>query len=199
MSLDLRHKSLRIFCAFLPKKVNHPIKDIFVPAMKEERVILVDENDKPVGMMGKLEVHQKGLLHRAFSVFIFNGEGELLLQKRAGTKYHSPGLWTNTCCSHPMPGEETLVAANRRLKEEMGLDTLLIHKTAFIYRTAFDNGLIEHEFDHVFIGQTNDHPIINIEEVEEFKWMSMKDVKQDIKACPENFTSWFKIAMEKVF
>jgi isopentenyl-diphosphate Delta-isomerase len=167
--------------------------------MQEEQVILVDENDKAIGTMGKLEVHQKGLLHRAFSVFIFNDKGELLLQKRAGSKYHSPGLWTNTCCSHPQPGEETLAAANRRLKEEMGMDCILIHKTAFIYKTKFGNGLTEHEFDHVYIGQSNEHPIINLNEVDEYKWVNMEDLKADIKTCPENFTSWFKIAIEKVF
>lgn len=167
--------------------------------MQEEQVILVDENDKPIGNMGKLEVHQKGLLHRAFSVFIFNDKGELLLQKRASTKYHSPGLWTNTCCSHPQPGEETLNAANRRLREEMGIDTILIHKTSFIYRTEFDNGLTEHEFDHVFVGQSNDHPVINKLEIDEFKWMSLNTIKEDIKNSPQNFTSWFKIALENVF
>ncbi len=167
--------------------------------MPEEKVILVDEHDKPIGTMGKLEVHQKGQLHRAFSVFIFNDKGELLLQKRAKDKYHSAGLWTNTCCSHPQPNEETLAAANRRLKEEMGLDTILIHKTSFIYKTPFDNGLTEHELDHVFIGQSNENPIINQEEVDSFKWLSIAKIKEEIKKHPENFTSWFRIALEKVF
>ena len=167
--------------------------------MTEEKVILVDENDKPIGTMGKLEVHQKGQLHRAFSVFIFNDKGELLLQRRALSKYHSAGLWTNTCCSHPQPNEETLAAANRRLQEEMGMDTILIHKTSFIYKTPFDNGLTEHEFDHVFIGQSNENPIINPEEVYSFKWMTLEKVKEAIKKDPENFTSWFRIALENVF
>lgn len=167
--------------------------------MQEEQVILVDENDKPIGTMGKLEVHQKGLLHRAFSVFIFNDKGELLLQKRASTKYHSPGLWTNTCCSHPSPGEETLTAANRRLKEEMGMDTILIHKTSFIYRTEFDNGLTEHEFDHVYVGNYNENPVLNEDEAEDYKWVNLTDLKEDIKNSPQSFTSWFKIAVEKVF
>jgi isopentenyl-diphosphate delta-isomerase len=167
--------------------------------MNEEQVILVDEFDKPIGSMGKLEVHQKGLLHRAFSVFIFNDKGELLLQRRALSKYHSAGLWTNTCCSHPNPNEETLAAANRRLKEEMGMDTILIHKTSFIYKTPFDNGLTEHEFDHVFIGQSNENPIINPEEVDSFKWLSLEKLKEEIKKDPENFTTWFRIALEKVF
>jgi len=167
--------------------------------MAEEQVILVDEHDKPIGTMGKLEAHQKGQLHRAFSVFIFNDKGELLLQKRALSKYHSAGLWTNTCCSHPKPNEETLAAANRRLREEMGLDSLLIHKTSFIYKTPFDNGLTEHEFDHVFIGQSNEDPIINLEEVDSFKWLSLENVKEEIKRTPESFTSWFKIALGMVF
>lgn len=167
--------------------------------MQEEQVILVDENDKPIGTMGKLEVHQRGLLHRAFSVFIFNDKGELLLQKRAYTKYHSPGLWTNTCCSHPSPGEETLSAANRRLKEEMGMDTILIHKTSFIYRTEFDNGLTEHEFDHVYVGNYNENPVLNEDEAEDHQWMSLENIKKAIQKKPDDFTSWFKIAIDKVF
>jgi len=167
--------------------------------MPEVEVILVDEQDKPIGAMGKLEVHQKGLLHRAFSVFIFNDQGEVLLQRRALDKYHSAGLWTNTCCSHPLPNENTLSAANRRLKEEMGMATELKHKTSFIYKTPFDNQLTEHEFDHVFVGYTNDNPVINKEEVDSFKWVGLDSLKKEIKTSPELFTSWFKIAMEKVF
>jgi isopentenyl-diphosphate delta-isomerase len=165
----------------------------------DNHVILVDENDRALGTMEKMEAHQKGLLHRAFSIFIFNDKGELLLQKRASTKYHSAGLWTNTCCSHPHPGEETLAAAKRRLKEEMGIDALLIHKTSFVYKTNFDNGLTEHEFDHVYIGNYNKNPVLNENEAEEYKWMSLENTKKDIHKCPENFTSWFIIAMEKVF
>ncbi len=149
--------------------------------------------------MEKMEAHQKGVLHRAFSVFIFNDKGELLLQKRASTKYHSAGLWTNTCCSHPYPGEETLAAAKRRLKEEMGMDALLIHKTSFVYKTKFDNGLTEHEFDHVFIGNYNENPVLNEDEAEEYKWVDLNKVKEDVKKFPQNYTSWFKIALEKVF
>ena len=167
--------------------------------MVEDQVILVDENDKPIGTMGKLEVHQKGLLHRAFSVFIFNDKGEMLLQRRALTKYHSAGLWTNTCCSHPQPNEDTLAAANRRLQEEMGMSANLTHKASFIYKTPFDNSLTEHEFDHVFIGYSNTNPVINIEEVDSFKWMSIDAIKVAIKNKPDEFTSWFKIALEKVF
>ena len=115
-------------------------------------VILVDENDAPIGIMEKIEVHQKALLHRAFSVFIFNSKGEMLLQKRANNKYHSPGLWTNACCSHPSPGQDTLEAATKRLQEEMGFTTAIEKVFDFIYKAPFDNGLTEYEFDHVFIG-----------------------------------------------
>lgn len=167
--------------------------------IRKNHVILVDEQDHPLSSMEKMEAHKKGVLHRAFSVFIFNDKGELLLQKRASTKYHSAGLWTNTCCSHPYPGEETLAAANRRLKEEMGMDTLLIHKTSFVYKTEFDNGLTEHEFDHVFIGNYNENPVLNEEEAEDYKWVTLENIKKDIKICPENFTSWFKIALERIF
>ena len=167
--------------------------------MPKEEVILVDENDIAIGSMEKLEAHQKGILHRAFSVFIFNSNNELLLQRRALTKYHSSGLWTNTCCSHPQPNEDTLAAANRRLKEEMGMQTSLTHKTSFIYKTNFDNGLTEHEFDHVFIGHTDTNPTINPEEVDSYKWISLEELKASIKTNPELYTSWFKIAMEKVF
>lgn len=167
--------------------------------MPEDQVILVDENDVPVGTMGKLEAHQKGLLHRAFSVFIFNDKNELLLQRRALDKYHSAGLWTNTCCSHPQPNEDTLAAANRRLKEEMGMTTELKHKSSFIYKTPFDNNLTEHEFDHVFVGYSNEEPVLNPFEVADSKWISLEELKMEIKSSPEKFTSWFKIAMERVF
>lgn len=166
--------------------------------MREE-VILVDELDKPIGVMEKLEAHQKGLLHRAFSVFIFNGKGELLLQQRALSKYHSAGLWTNTCCSHPRPNEDTMAAAKRRLIEEMGIETQLIHKTHFIYKTAFENGLTEHEYDHIYFGNYSETPDINKDEVEAFKWMHPQIIKVEITNFPEKYTSWFKIAMEKLF
>lgn len=166
--------------------------------MKEE-VILVDELDNVTGSMEKLEAHQKGQLHRAFSVFIFNTKGELLLQQRAIDKYHSAGLWTNTCCSHPRPNENTLSAAERRLKEEMGLETALTHKTHFIYRTEFDNGLTEHEFDHIFFGTTDLDPKINKNEVENFSWKSPAAILTDISQNPAKYTSWFKIAMKKLF
>jgi isopentenyl-diphosphate Delta-isomerase len=172
----------------------------FIEKMElKEEVILVDATDAQVGVMEKLEAHRKGLLHRAFSVFIFNSKNEMLLQKRAAEKYHSPGLWTNACCSHPRPGENTLNAAKRRLKEEMGLETELNFKTSFIYKTAFDNGLTEHEFDHIYIGETDEQPGLNKLEVESFKWLSIEKIKEEIHLNPERFTSWFKIAMERFF
>ena len=166
--------------------------------MKEE-VILVDLHDNEIGSMEKMMAHQKGLLHRAFSVFVFNKKNELLLQKRASSKYHSGGLWTNTCCSHPRPGENNKDAAKRRLLEEMGLEVELQYKTAFTYRTEFDNGLIEHEFDHVFTGISESAPKINLSEVEDYKWETLADLKENTKRFPEKYTSWFKIAVEKLF
>lgn len=167
--------------------------------MPEDQVILVDITDTPIGSAGKMEAHEKGLLHRAFSVFIFNSKNELLLQRRALTKYHSAGLWTNTCCSHPRPEENTLDAANRRLKEEMGMSAPLQHKLSFIYKTPFDNGLTEHEFDHVYFGVTNNMPEINTEEVDSYRYISINDLKNEIEKKPEQFTSWFKIVLEKLF
>ena len=164
--------------------------------MSIEKVILVDENDNQVGVMPKLEAHQKGLLHRAFSVFIFNSKYELLLQKRASSKYHSGGLWTNTCCSHPREGEEILDAAKRRLIEEMGIDTSLRKVHDFIYKAELDNDLTEHEFDHVFYGIYNEDPIINEDEADDFKWIDMDSLNEDIKTNGDNYTIWFKIAFE---
>ena len=167
--------------------------------MIEDKVILVDNNDNKVGLMPKLEAHEKGVLHRAFSVFIFNNDGELMLQRRALTKYHSPGLWTNTCCSHQRDGETNIISGKRRLNEEMGFDTELFEKTSFIYKAKFDNGLTEHEFDHVLVGSYNHSPIINSIEVDSWKWMSMENVKKDIKDHPDNYTAWFKIIFEKYY
>ena len=167
--------------------------------MTKEFVILVDEQDNDIGVMEKIKAHQEGLLHRAFSVFIFNHKDELLLQQRSLSKYHSAGLWTNTCCSHPRPNETVKDAANRRLFEEMGMSCDLRIKTNFIYKTSFENGLIEHELDYVLIGSTNQNPHINKEEVENYKWMSIADIKKDIISNPNQYTSWFKIALEKVF
>ena len=167
--------------------------------MKEEQVILVDENDVQIGLMPKMEAHEKALLHRAFSVFIFNDKNELMLQKRAMHKYHSPGLWTNTCCSHQRVGETNIEAGKRRLQEEMGFSVELKESISFIYKAPFDNGLTEHEFDHVLIGQYNEEPIINLDEVDSWKWMSLEDVKDDMQQQPSHYTAWFKIIFEKFY
>ena len=167
--------------------------------MIEDKVILVDANDNQVGLMAKLEAHEKGVLHRAFSVFIFNKKGELMLQRRALSKYHSPGLWTNTCCSHQREGESNIESGKRRLSEEMGFVTELIEKTSFIYKAKFDNGLTEHEFDHVLVGNFDNSPKINTEEVDSWKWMNMENVKDDIKVHSNNYTVWFKIIFEKYY
>ena len=167
--------------------------------MKKEKVILVNEKDEPIGLMEKIEAHEKGLLHRAFSVFIFNDKDEIMLQKRAAHKYHSPGLWTNTCCSHPRKGETVVEAGVRRLQEEMGFQTEIKHVTSFIYKAPFDNGLTEHEFDHILIGNYNEEPNLNPEEVAEWKWMKPEDIKAEIKSNPEKFTAWFKIIFEKYY
>ena len=164
-----------------------------------EEVILVDEQDHAIGTMEKMEAHEKGVLHRAFSVFIFNSKKKLLLQQRALSKYHSPALWTNTCCSHPRPGEDTLAAANRRLKEEMGMEADLSYMTSFIYKTKFENGLTENEFDHVYTGGSEKEPILNREEVNAYKWLSIEEIKSELKMHPEAYTYWFKIAVEKLF
>lgn len=161
-------------------------------------VILVDENDSPVGEMEKLEAHKKKLLHRAFSIFIFNDSKQLLLQKRDSNKYHSGGLWTNTVCSHPAPGEKTLDAAHRRLQEEMGFDTDLNEIFTFKYMHEFDNGITEHEYDHVILGTYNNDPIPNPEEAEDWKWLSIEEVLKSIETEPEIYTYWFKIAFPKV-
>ncbi|MFC4210718.1 isopentenyl-diphosphate Delta-isomerase [Pedobacter lithocola] len=163
-----------------------------------EQVILVDNNDLPIGQMEKLEAHKKGLLHRAFSVFIFNSNNELLLQQRAYSKYHSGGLWTNTCCSHPRFGEHNFDAANRRLDEEMGMKCSLTYAFSFTYKATFADGLIEHELDHVFFGNSDEIPKINKEEVENYKYISLKDLKIQIVKEPEIFTPWLKICLEKV-
>ncbi|MCB4809560.1 isopentenyl-diphosphate Delta-isomerase [Tamlana sp. 62-3] len=167
--------------------------------MEEEKVILVNKNDEPIGLMPKMEAHEKALLHRAFSVFVFNDKNELMLQQRALGKYHSPGLWTNTCCSHQREGESNIEAGKRRLMEEMGFVTELKETTSFIYKAPFDNGLTEHEFDHVMVGSYNQEPVINKEEVEAWKWMPLEAVKSDIASNPEYYTEWFKIIFEKFY
>lgn len=161
-------------------------------------VILVDEQDNPIGTAEKMEAHQNGgKLHRAFSVLVFNNKGETMLQRRAASKYHCPGLWTNTCCSHPRPEETTLAAASRRLQEEMGFVCPLEEKFTFLYRAEFSNGLTEHEFDHVFVGHYNADPAINPVEADDWRWVSMDDLEKEIAKNPDAFTAWFKIIIEK--
>jgi isopentenyl-diphosphate delta-isomerase len=165
----------------------------------EEKVILVDKNDNPIGLMNKLEAHEKALLHRAFSVFILNDKKELMLQQRAHHKYHSPLLWTNTCCSHQRENETNTQAGTRRLREEMGFVTELKEMFHFIYKAPFDNGLTEYELDHVMIGYYNDVPVINDDEVESWKWMKIEDIKNDMIANPDIYTVWFKIIFEEFY
>lgn len=159
-----------------------------------QELILVNEQDVPIGVMEKMEAHQKGLLHRALSVFLFDHSGNMLLQQRADSKYHSPGLWTNACCSHPMPGEDTLSAAHRRVQQELGIAAPLKSAFQFTYRSGFDNGLIEHEYDHVFVGQYEGafHP--DPLEVKAITYESMETVRTSLKIAPEHYTVWFKIA-----
>jgi isopentenyl-diphosphate Delta-isomerase len=159
-----------------------------------EEVILVDESDQPLGVMGKMEVHRQALLHRAFSVFIFNSRGEMLLQQRAEEKYHSAGLWTNACCSHPRPGEDTREAALRRLQEELGFTTNLEKLFEFTYRTAYENGLTEFEFDHVFVGTYEQDIFPDRAEVSDYRYQSLPDIEADLLSAPATFTSWFQLA-----
>ena len=163
-----------------------------------DKLILVDENDTPIGTIEKMEAHQKALLHRAFSVFIFNTKGEMLLQQRALDKYHSGGLWTNACCSHPYDGQQTQAAAEKRLQEEMGFTTVLTKVFDFIYKAPFDNGLTEHEFDHVFTGIYDGTIVSDKSEVEDFCFMSMDVIKESLQLHPEKYTVWFKIAFPKM-
>lgn len=167
--------------------------------MKEELVILVDEQDNQIGLMPKMEAHEKAILHRAFSIFIFNDKNELMLQQRALHKYHSPGLWTNTCCSHQREGEDNIAAGTRRLQEEMGFVVPLKETTSFIYKAPFDNGLTEHELDHILVGTYEGEPVINDDEVAAWKWMPLEAVKNDIQDNPEEYTAWFKIIFERFY
>lgn len=167
--------------------------------MMEEQVILVNREDVQIGLMPKMEVHEKALLHRAFSVFIFNNKDELLLQQRAADKYHSPNLWTNTCCSHQRSGETNIIAGKRRISEEMGFICDLKEVFWFIYKAPFENGLTEHELDHVMIGYYNEDPIINEKEVKNYKWMHLDDVKNDIMDHPNKYTEWFKIIFKESY
>ncbi|MBU4141770.1 isopentenyl-diphosphate Delta-isomerase [Patescibacteria group bacterium] len=163
----------------------------------EEKIILVDKNDCEIGLGEKLKVHQEGKLHRAFSIFVFNSKGKLMLQQRAKSKYHSGGLWTNTCCSHPRAGEKIESAAHRRLKEEMGFDCEVKEIFSFIYKAKLDHGLWEYEFDHIFAGKFDGEPKINPEEADGWKWTELSDLKKDILKNPKNYTVWFKIAADK--
>ena len=165
----------------------------------DAEVILVDINDFELGTMGKMEAHIKGQLHRAFSIFIFNSKQELLIQQRASGKYHSAGLWTNTCCSHPQFGEETGNAAFRRLKEEMGMVCDLKQMFSFIYKAKFDNGLTEHEFDYVFFGTSDAIPQINKAEVQNWKYISMEDLSEQMEKHPEHYTEWLKNCFDSVY
>jgi isopentenyl-diphosphate delta-isomerase len=167
--------------------------------MEEENVILVNQNDEQIGLMPKMEAHEKAVLHRAFSVFVLNDKNEIMLQQRANQKYHSPLLWTNTCCSHQREGETNIQAGSRRLFEEMGFETALKELFHFIYKAPFDNGLTEHELDHVMIGYYNDEPKINPEEVESWKWMSIENIAKDIQLRPEIYTVWFKIIFDEFY
>ncbi|GAK76923.1 MULTISPECIES: isopentenyl-diphosphate Delta-isomerase [Nonlabens] len=165
----------------------------------KEYVILVNPEDEKVGLMEKIEAHEKALLHRAFSVFIINDKDEILLQQRALSKYHSPGLWTNTCCSHQRDGESNIEAGKRRLVEEMGMTANLKELFHFIYIAPFDNGLTEHELDHVMVGYSNENPNINPDEVASYKWMTANDIKEDMIAQPDLYTAWFKIIFDKYY
>lgn len=161
-------------------------------------VILVDENDVQIGVMPKLEAHRQGRLHRAFSVFIFNDKGELLLQRRADDKYHSGGLWTNTCCSHPRPGESIEQAAHARMQEEVGFDCPLQERFSFTYKVAFENGMNEYEFDHVLTGVYNQDPVLNPEEASAFRWASPDEVREEVRLHPEQYTYWFLQCIDRV-
>ncbi len=163
-----------------------------------DKLILVDENDVPVGTAEKMEAHQKALLHRAFSVFIFNSKGEMLLQQRALKKYHSGGLWTNACCSHPYENQDTLFAAQKRLQEEMGFTTPLTKAFEFIYKAPFDNGLTEYEYDHAFVANYDGAINPNADEVMDFCFMNMDELKKSLHSHPHKYTEWFKIAFPKL-
>ncbi|HEX4877900.1 MAG TPA: isopentenyl-diphosphate Delta-isomerase [Chitinophagaceae bacterium] len=162
------------------------------------KVILVDEKDNPTGTCEKLAAHQQGLLHRAFSVFIFNSKGEMLLQRRAMGKYHSAGLWTNACCSHPADGESLEAAAHRRLQEEMGFDTGVEKVFDFIYKAVLENGLIEYEFDHVFAGEYDGVVNCNAEEVMDHCFKDIDSVRKELQSCPERYTAWFRLAFPRI-
>lgn len=161
-----------------------------------EQVVLVNDHDEETGVMEKMEAHRTGSLHRAFSVLLFNSRGEMLLQKRAQTKYHSSGLWTNTCCSHPRPGESLEEAARRKLRQEMGIEANPRFAFKFQYKAPLDNQLIEHEIDHVFIGQFDGEPVLNEHEAEDWKFVDLDSLKQQIHSDPQQFTPWFRLILD---
>ncbi len=167
--------------------------------MREEEVILVSPQDEVLGTMPKMEAHEKAVLHRAFSVFVMNNQGQTMLQQRAAGKYHSPLLWTNTCCSHQRIGETNIQAGKRRLQEEMGFQTELRELFSFIYKAPFDNGLTEHELDHVLLGHYNGQPEINPDEVAAWKWMDLDEIKKDLEINPDAYTAWFKIIFNRFY
>ena len=163
----------------------------------QSNVIIVNSSDQKIGLMPKLEAHIRGILHRAFSVLIFNKNGELLIQQRALNKYHTPGLWSNTCCSHQIDGETNIEAGKRRLFEEMGFEVELFNFDSFIYNAYFENGLIEHEFDHILVGIFDGNPLINKNEVNDYKWITFDKLQKEIYSSPQNYTVWFRIIFEK--
>ena len=167
--------------------------------MREEKVVLVDEDDNQIGLMPKMEAHLKGRLHRAFSIIIFNSDRKILLQKRASTKYHTPNLWSNTCCSHQREDEENIEAGKRRLNEEMGFVTNLYNFSSFIYRVEFSNGLIEHENDHIMLGLFDGTPKPNPNEVDEWKWIDIDILIEDMQINPDHYTAWFMIIMNNYY
>lgn len=164
----------------------------------KELLILVDENDNKIGLMEKMAAHKEGRLHRAFSVFIFNSKGELLLQQRADNKYHSGGLWTNSCCSHPVDGEEISATIDKRLKEEMGMQCKTSFQFSFIYKSELGNGLTEHELDHVYFGTTDEEPVLNKSEAKDWKYISLENLKKAIKQNPRDYSAWLKICLPEV-
>lgn len=167
-------------------------------ARMEDQIILVDEQDREIGTAGKLDAHRAGQRHRAFSIFVFNPAGQLLLQKRASKKYHSGGLWSNTCCSHPRPGASLEEEAHRRLKEEMGFECDLQRIFSFEYRVQFENDLWENEIDHVFVGGYDGNPSPDPEEAEDWKWMDLEALVNDVKTNPESYSYWLRISIDQV-
>ena len=176
--------------------MNNKLKNI---NLQSPYVVLVNEEDEDIGIMKKLEAHQLGLLHRAFSVFIFNSNHQLLLQKRALIKYHSPGLWSNSCCSHPLPNENLISAIKRRCIDELGLDISPYKAFEFIYKTNFDKGLIEYEYDHVYIAYSDSDVTLNYDEVDSVEYKDMVWIKNDLKSNPNNYTQWFKICFNRIY